>query len=638
MKYNTSYLIAALICLVLIIYHYISRKRVDNINNRVFTFFIIVGTLDVFLDYICTLMMMEESPGYRGILSLFLTLLFIMQVMFPYGLYLYVKSLRSGSPGFGHLIDFGAIPAVLVEIIVLLNTYTGSIFVVSEQGEYIRGPLYNFVYLYALGYGAVILVSSLVHHKELGIRKISVIWEFAVLMCGSVVVQGLRNEQLTTGYGISLGMMILFMTLHHPSEYMDVLTEAFNIQGFLEWAKEQFRKKRVFHIISVDLHQLKQINTIFGTDAGDAFLREVSEHLQAILDRPNLYRVSSKRMLMVTFSLEEYERVRNRVADYLKGEIIINGETFQLSAVICGITEANHLHDSDTLLSYITYLVSLVNVYDTTRMIQSSEQTYKGFQYSIEIEQYLRTAIEEDLFEVNYQPIYSLEKKRFVSVEALSRLRHPNYGAISPDIFIGIAERNGMITQLEYLQFRRICRFLDQHRFLLESIETVKFNLSPADLLSNDFAERFAEIIREFHLPFSCFQFEITETMATEYNDKLYQAIEQVTKYGIGFCLDDFGSGYANLDSVLRLPFSAIKLDRTLLNGLLTDEKKRLFYKNMAALFKNMGYSVIAEGVEKETELKYLEKWDVDMIQGYYFSKPLDEEKLLHLIRNGEGM
>lgn len=634
MVYNTSYLIAALICLVLIIFHYVSRRRVNNSSNRVFLFFIIIGTLDVFLDYICTLMMMEESPEYREIMAVLLTLLFFIQVMFPYGLYLYVRSLQNGDMGIKKLIGFNIIPTALMELMVLFNAYTGSIFCVSEQGEYIRGPFYNGVYLYALVFGVVILAGSLIHYKELGFRKVCVIWEFAGLMCASVVVQGLHNEMLTTGYGISLGMMILFLTLHHPSEYLDVLTRVFNIQGFLEWSREAFKRKKTFHVISVDLHQLKQVNTIFGTDAGDAFLKEIVGTLQAILNAPYIYRVSSKRMLMVTFTLAEYEKVRNRVAEYLKTDIMIHGEKFGLSAIICGITNANDLRDSDTLLSYITYLVSLANVNETTHVIQSSEQTYKGYRYSIEIEQYLRVAVEEDLFEVYYQPIYSLEKKKFVSVEALSRLRHPDYGRISPDIFIEIAERNGLISQLEYLQFRRICRFFSQHRELLEMIETIKFNLSPADLLNIDFAERFVNIIREYDLPFSCFQFEVTETMATEYNDKLYQMIDKATRYGIGLCLDDFGSGYANLDSVFKLPFSSIKLDRTLLNGLLTDEKKRIFYKNMTTLFKNMGYYVIAEGVEKEEELKLLEKWNVDMIQGYYFSKPLEEGAFLYLMKN----
>lgn len=632
MEYNTSFLVAALVCLILIIYHYIGRKRVDNISNRVFTFFIIIGTLDVFFDYICTLMMMEESPNFRGPLTFLLTLLFLMQVIFPYGLYLYVQSLRSQTQRFDKLIGIGAIPAIIMGIIVLLNIFTGSIFIVTAQGEYVRGPLYIGVYIYALAYGVVILADSLIHYKEFGMKKISVIWEFAGLMCICVIIQGLHNELLTTGYGISLGMMILFLTLHHPSEYTDVLTGAFNIQCFLEWSKEQFSRKRTFHIISVDLHQLKEVNTIFGTDSGDIFLHKITESLQEILGTSYIFRVSSKRLIMATFSLTEYEKVRNETQKFLKGEITINGEPFKLSAIICGITNAHKLQDSDTLLSYITHLVSIVNVYDSTRLIQSSEQSYNGFLYSIEIEQYLRTAIDEDLFEVYYQPVFSLEEGRYLTLEALSRLRHPNYGLISPDIFITIAERNGLISQLGYLQFRKICKFVDHNRMLLDKIDNIKFNLSPADLLRIDFVERYIQVIREFNLPFAFFQFEITETIATEYSENLYQIIDIFTKYGIGLCLDDFGSGYANLDSVLKLPFSSIKMDRSLLNNLINDQKSMLFYKNITTLFRNMGYIVIAEGVERKEELELLKKWDINMIQGYYFSRPLNETDTLNLI------
>lgn len=634
MEYNTSFLIAALVCLLLIIYHYISRKRVDNISNRVFTFFIIIGTLDVFFDYICTLMMVAESPKYKDILVLLLTLLYLMQVMFPYGLYLYVQSLRNQTQGFHKLIGIGAVPAIIMEIIVLSNVFTGVIFHVTDQGAYVRGPLYTGVYLYALAYGIVILGGSLIHYKELGIKKLSVIWEFAILMCICVIIQGLHNELLTTGYGISLGMMILFLTLHHPSEYTDVLTGAFNIQCFLEWSREQFARKRVFHIISVDLHQLKEVNTIFGTDYGDIFLREITKSLQEIMGTTYIFRISSKRLVMVTFSLAEYEKVRNRTQEFLKGQLMIGGEPFQLSAIICGITNADSLQDVNTLLSYISYLVSIVNVYDSTRLIQNNGQTYNNFQYSIEIEHYLRTAVEEDLFEVYYQPVYSLEKECCLALEALSRLRHPNYGPIAPDIFITIAERNGLISQLGYLQFRRICKFVDQNRSLLDKIDNVKFNLSPADLLRSDFVERYIQVIREFDLPLTFFQFEITETIATEYSENLYQIVDIFRKYGIGLCLDDFGSGYANLDSVLKLPFSSVKMDRSLLNNLTNDPKSRLFYKNITTLLRNMGYTVIAEGVEHEEELELLKKWNINMIQGYYFSRPLSEKDTLRLILN----
>lgn len=124
--------------------------------------------------------------------------------------------------------------------------------------------------------------------------------------------------------------------------------------------------------------------------------------------------------------------------------------------------------------------------------------------------------------------------------------------------------------------------------------------------------------------------------MATEYSDILYRLADELNEYGIRLSLDDFGSGYANLNTVLRLPFSCIKLDRSLLNGISEDKRTELFYQNIVAALISMGYDVISEGVEDKKEIGLLKELGVDMIQGYYYSKPLPPEELLRLLYDSE--
>jgi EAL domain-containing protein (putative c-di-GMP-specific phosphodiesterase class I) len=222
-----------------------------------------------------------------------------------------------------------------------------------------------------------------------------------------------------------------------------------------------------------------------------------------------------------------------------------------------------------------------------------------------------------------------VEEKKYVALEALSRLRHPNLGPISPEVFIDIAEHSGQIALIDQIQFRNVCNFMKEHPEILEEIRYIKVNLSPAELLREGYSRKLIETIRESGLPCTSFQFEITETMATKYTEELYHLIADFTGCGITLSLDDFGSGYANLDAVLKIPFSSIKLDRSLLHGIMVDEKSMLFYKNIVAIMKSMGYVVIAEGVELEKEVELLTSWGVDMIQGFYFSKPMSENAVL---------
>ena len=157
-------------------------------------------------------------------------------------------------------------------------------------------------------------------------------------------------------------------------------------------------------------------------------------------------------------------------------------------------------------------------------------------------------------------------------------------------------------------------------------------NLSPLELLKPGQGHALIELIREYELPYSFFQFEITETVASEYSEHLREAVAEFLEVGIGLCLDDFGSGYANLNAVLKLPFSSIKLDRSLLVGICEEKQISVFYHSIVALFQNMGYQVIAEGVEKESEVELLRTWGVDMIQGYYFSKPVNGKEIIEKV------
>lgn len=235
------------------------------------------------------------------------------------------------------------------------------------------------------------------------------------------------------------------------------------------------------------------------------------------------------------------------------------------------------MEKEDVLLAYIEYLISLVKRADETVVIQSDDRILEGFRYEKEVEHFLKTAVDKDLFEVYYQPVFWIKEDRYITLEALSRLKHPCMGMIPPDVFIGIAERQGLIAQIGLLQFRRVCRFIKENEYMMKRIKNVKFNLSPSELLKPGHSQLLINIVKEYELSPKYFQFEITETVATEYSESFCKAVEDFTNAGIGLCLDDFGSGYANLNTVLRLPFDVVKMDRSLLTGITCDKQAAVF-------------------------------------------------------------
>lgn len=636
MIYNMDFLIAAFVFLILILYHFLRRKKLDNANSRIFLFFILTGLADIVLDIISSILIMEGNEAF-GLTRLALTGFYLLQVFMMYAMLCYTQSLRDGAAGrIRRTMIVWLIPAAAMGLVIVSNYRNGLLFCFDGSGRYEKGPLYMMMYYYAIVYVGIAAVSSIIYYRELGIEKFGVIWEFLIIAGICVAVQGWCNQLLMTGFGISLGIAVLFLTINNPYGYTDNLTGVFDKTHFGEWIREQMRKGKTLNVITIDIHRLKQLNKVYGTSAGDELLVRIAGKLMEISDTRQIFRVTGNRFLMVTCSLAGYEGTRDQVMKLFGSPFEVNGEQIRLSAIVCGILNGGKLEESDRLLSYIEYLVSLAPNVEETILIQDDNKTMEGFQYEQEVERFLNTAIAEDLFEVWYQPVYSFEAGGFVTMEALSRLYHPSLGPIAPEIFVGIAEKRGQITEIGLLQFRRVCRFIKEHEEIMDSIRNVKFNLSPMELLKQGHSQMLVETIREFGLPFSYFQFEITETVATEYSENFCQAVTDFLKVGIGLCLDDFGSGYANLNTVLKLPFSSIKLDRSLLTGICEDSQIASFYRNIVSILSNMGYVIISEGVETGGELEMLRGWGVDMVQGYYFSKPVDSSEIIEkLYQNG---
>ena len=521
------------------------------------------------------------------------------------------------------------IPTIALVFIILTNPFTEKLFYFDSTG-YCYGPWYLLLYISALLHIAAAAIFVAVHRDAVSRRNLTALLAVFLLAAFGIAAQAVNPAVLMTGFGLSLSILAMYLTINNPCACMDSLTGLNDKQYLLRRMNELTDAHKAFHIITVYAYQLDHMNKVSGVQSGDEFLRRAAEHMQEIAGR-NVFRVTGKRFLLLTFSLREYEACLTSLRQVFHTQPD-DAQAAPSPVILCGVVGAEKLGTGGLVLDYAEYLESLAARSGGTEVIQNDRKNRDSFYYNKQVEQFLHRAIDEDLFEVYYQPVYSLHQQRFVTLEALSRLRHPTLGWISPDIFIRLAEKNRLISQITELQLRRVCRFLRENPALRASIANVKINLSPLDLIHSDGGSHLIRILDEYGLPYSCFQFEITETVATEYSVSLTRVAESFQAAGIGLCLDDFGSGYANLNTVMQLPFSVIKLDRSLLFHICTDKNAALFYQSIVSAFCRLGYRIIAEGVETQEEMELLRSWNVDMIQGYYFSRPLPPGDLLRLL------
>lgn len=577
MEYINCFQITSLVLVTMIAIHYFSHKRLNNAENRNFVCFLAFSGVYVLLDMLSAVIAGGGSSEGCRMSALVLTLYYFCDVILTYGLFCYIRIITGRQKEKYKWLKTGwvVLPAAML-LAVTANLRTGWLFYFDQEGRFIRGSFHFLLYGYVFFFMLVIVAFMLLYGKtaEKEIRR--TIWRFWFIEAACLFLQIAAERILLTGFGLSVGLWLIYLTMNNPGEYTDSMTGLFDKQYFDKWIGEKLYRKESFHLLAVDARNMKQINRIYGTRVGDQLLIRAAKGFREITDSVQIFRITGNCFLAVLDSLTDYEKARDGIEEFLKKPFFIENEKVSFHAAICGIMNAEKLEKEDSILSYIEYMISLIQNRQDTVLIQSDSKILEGFRYEQEVEHFLQKAVKEDLFEVYYQPVYSIKNQDFITLEALSRLKHPVLGMIPPDVFIGIIQGYG---------------------------------LDPG-----------------------YFQFEITENVATEYSESFCTAIDDFAEMGIHMCLDDFGSGYANLNAVLRIPFSAVKMDRSLLSGVSSDPQTATFYRSIVMILQHMGYKVIAEGAETEKEVKLLEKWGVDMIQGYYFSRPLCEEKLLEKI------
>ena len=633
MMYNADFLIAAVVILLLVLRNFLDQKRAEDLNSRIFLFFAVIGILDVIAELVSDYYITSGDGDFGLAAVVTTTIFYLFQALLPYALLCYIMTLHDNKLISVKKMLLAGLATILLASIVLTNPFTEKLFYFDVSAGYVEGPWYRLMYYSALFHLAVILILVISWRKEFGSQKTKVILDILILCGCGVVIQLLHYPLLMTGFGMSLGILALFLTINNPNANRDSLTGVYNHLYLTRRSDELIAAGKSFHIITIYLYQLKHINKVAGVEGGDYILQLTAKKLEELCGS-RVFRITGKRFLVLTMSLQEYEYYITQIKKMFETDMQLDADSSKPATpvILSGIVHGQKLGTSGLMLEYAEYLESLSMQNGMIEVIQDDQQTMDGFLYNKKVEQYLRTAIAQDLFEVYYQPVYSTEKNDFVTLEALSRLHHPELGWIAPDVFIQIAEKNHMIEQITDLQFKRVCMFINEHRDLMKKLFNIKVNLSSLDLMRSDCSSHFIRMMDDMEIQHDWIQFEITETVATEYNAGLGMVVDGFMAAGVRLCLDDFGSGYANLNTVMRLPFSAIKIDRTLLFDICNDKKRAMFYQSIIETFHRMGYSIVSEGVETEEEMSLLSSWGVDMIQGYYFSRPLPVEELLKLL------
>ena len=253
-----------------------------------------------------------------------------------------------------------------------------------------------------------------------------------------------------------------------------------------------------------------------------------------------------------------------------------------------------------------------------------------------DVDDIIERAFANHSFHVYYQPIYSIEKKKFLSAEALLRLIDEKEGFISPEVFIPAAEKSGAIHKIGDFVMEEVCRFIASDEYKKLGLEYIEVNLSVSQCMRHGLAEHLLAIMKKYGVSSDQVNLEITETAASYDQNVMAENLSELSSAGISFSLDDYGTGYSNMYRIAALPLKIVKLDKTFVNN--QNAKMWTILQNTVRMIKDLNMEIVVEGIETEDMVKKFSDLHCDFIQGFYFSKPVPREEFVQFIERNNDL
>ncbi|WP_345939986.1 EAL domain-containing protein [Shewanella colwelliana] len=400
-------------------------------------------------------------------------------------------------------------------------------------------------------------------------------------------------------------------------------------------------KKDTHHTLMVlDLDNFKKINDSLGHQVGDELLIKVARRIESTVPyHTSIYRLGG----------DEFAILVDNNPDIGSSAVIANNvvdafcSPFELTKdrVVVGVSIGIVLYPEDDQNEQALLRKADIAMYHAksaggNRYQFYSESLNRNAIRQLEVENLIREGLRDDLFEVYYQPKIDLKSGKMAGMEALVRLNHPEHGLIPPGDFIPLAEESGLIVEIGEVVLRKAC-FAAQKWRRQELFEgRVAVNLSSQQFALPDLQQRIESILRLTQLPPGNLELEITEGTVIKQPEKAIKVMMQLSKMGVSLALDDFGTGYSSLSYLKRFPIDTLKIDKAFVDDIDKSDRDLKMVDSIITIAHNMGLSVVGEGVEDASQLSILKALKCEEIQGFIYSKAVNEQAFTELLRQEE--
>ena len=468
----------------------------------------------------------------------------------------------------------------------------------------------------------------------------------------AIISKVIRFRSLTPIPGLITSIIMLFVIYIVYSFYkkiwknsfIDYLTGFKNRRKFGEDIEAKIHDKDPFWLACIEIEGFKQINDIYGLQAGDHILKELAKNLKASIGKKDsLYRVTGANFYCILDGASRPETVLKEIMEIEHRLIVIPDSVlvkdsayksckFSISVGLASFPD--DAMDSITLLKFSDVALAYAKKKEGNKVSFFNKSMESEEIKQKEAELLINEAIEKNYFYLVYQPQYTIADKKLRGFETLIRCRKPDGSIISPAVFIPAAEKSNLIFKIDdYVLRRAMTEFKDVVKNSCQNL-TISVNVSAKNMARMNFADNVKNILTETGFPANNLEIEITEySLADSINTTIANIVE-LRDFGVQIALDDFGTGYTSIAQLLKLPINLLKIDKSLIDDIEVNQMNRDLVDSVIYMGHVMNCEVISEGVETERQLALLNEHKCDFVQGFVWGKPLEYQDAVQLCKS----
>ncbi len=513
-------------------------------------------------------------------------------------------------------------PYVVAEGLILTNQWSKWCFFIDETG-YHRGPLMIVLYVLGAFYVVMGFFFFIKNMKAITRADSIAVGIFVIVASVGIIIQAVRADWAVELFAESLACLVIMMVLEEKTGHIDQSTGLYNRLAFDEAVQRKMAGKQPFDLAIVKIAGIANLVKHFDERALDILLLQFARYLIENREGGLIYCYRQGEFLAIFDKKEgDSDAFVRGLMHRLQSPWSILGADMKIDAILAVANVPGDIHNHDELEDLMAAYANYQKSKEGSYLIPNAELMTMVQSHLYEDE--LRKAIEEKKLATYFQPIYSLSQNRTISAEALLRIPYAPFHRISPELYIPIAEKTGLIREIGLFVFEEVCKYLAQGN---KQISYIELNLSPYQFLDADLVKDFEAIRKKYGVASSKINLEVTETGGVLDKEEVLKILKQFRALGYTLSLDDFGTGYSNFIRVLRCKFENIKIDKSILWNIEKEENGLKTLRSLASFVKMQGACIVQEGVETKEQLAMAKACGCDYIQGFYFSEPLPKEK-----------